>query len=198
MTEVPSSYRRRFRRPEGRRHPRLLTFSCYRRACLLDQPCDCDLVVAALRKARDRNSVQVHAWVVMPDHVHLLVGPARTGRDALSRFLADAKRHAARRILDRWRAQSSARLSAARVGPTSTHRLWQTGGGHDRFLRTRPVIESTIAYIHANPVRRGLVPRASNWSWSSAPWWGGRADPRPDPFPVEPIGIAVRPPPRRS
>jgi hypothetical protein len=37
-----------------------------------------------------------------------------------------------------------------------------------------------IEYIHANPVRRGLVKRAGDWKWSSAGWFEGKNSLRPD------------------
>jgi putative transposase len=37
-----------------------------------------------------------------------------------------------------------------------------------------------IEYIHANPVRRGLVTRAEEWKWSSAGWFEGKNSLRPD------------------
>jgi putative transposase len=42
-----------------------------------------------------------------------------------------------------------------------------------------------IEYLHMNPVRRGLVGRASEWRWSSAGWYEGadRCGLIPDPIP---------------
>jgi putative transposase len=43
-----------------------------------------------------------------------------------------------------------------------------------------------IDYIHANPVRRGLVSQPDAWKWSSAGWHGGKNSLKPDP--VDPGG----------
>jgi putative transposase len=51
------------------------------------------------------------------------------------------------------------------------HRFWQRGGGYDRNLWTPEEILEKVHYIHANPVRRGLVDRAEDWPWSSWRAW---------------------------
>ncbi len=59
----------------------------------------------------------------------------------------------------------------ARVTPG---RFWQPGGGYDRNITSTKVLRAVIDYIHANPVRRGLVSAAEEWEWSSARWYAGR------------------------
>jgi prepilin-type processing-associated H-X9-DG protein len=53
------------------------------------------------------------------------------------------------------------------------HRFWQPGGGYDRNITSSAVLRAVIDYLHANPVRRGLVARAEDWEWSSARWYAG-------------------------
>ena len=62
-----------------------------------------------------------------------------------------------------------------------THRFWLRGGGYDRNLRSVSDVHEKIQYIHANPVRRGLVVNPEDWLWSSARAWLCNVD--------EPIGI---------
>ncbi len=47
-------------------------------------------------------------------------------------------------------------------------RFWQEGPGFDRNLFTPDAIAASIAYIHHNPVARGLCQKAIDWNWSSA------------------------------
>lgn len=54
------------------------------------------------------------------------------------------------------------------VGPHGRALFWQRGGGYDRNVRGEDALREKIGYIHANPVRRGLVERAEDWVWSSA------------------------------
>jgi putative transposase len=53
------------------------------------------------------------------------------------------------------------------------HRFWQPGGGYDRNITSSETLLAMIEYIHANPVRRGLVARMEDWEWSSARWYAG-------------------------
>ena len=60
-----------------------------------------------------------------------------------------------------------------REGQRIRHRFWQPGGGYDRNITSTLALRAAIEYIHANPVRRGLVARAEDWEWSSARWYAG-------------------------
>jgi putative transposase len=60
-----------------------------------------------------------------------------------------------------------------REGRRSRRRFWQPGGGYDRNVIDPPTAHQMIEYIHANPVRRGLVAVAEEWEWSSARWYAG-------------------------
>ena len=59
------------------------------------------------------------------------------------------------------------------IQPNGKHhfRFWQRGGGYDRNLRNLNDVSEKIHYIHANPVRRGLVAAAEDWHWSSYRAW---------------------------
>ena len=90
------------------------------------------------------------AWVVMPNHVHVLIRPAEGW--TLGRIVGDLKKHTAREV----------NLRLGRTG-----RLWFREY-FDRFQRDPGHRERTVAYIERNPVKAGLCPEASDWRWSSA------------------------------
>lgn len=81
----------------------------------------------------------------------------------------------AKRVIARWR-----ELDATVLGKITDQRgiarFWLRGGGYDRNVFSAKEIEEKIAYIHANPVRRGLVERPEDWVWSSVRWWQGRRE----------------------
>ena len=60
-----------------------------------------------------------------------------------------------------------------REGKRVRHRFWQPGGGFARNAVEFSTVHQMINYIHANPVRRGLVASAEDWQWSSARWYAG-------------------------
>jgi putative transposase len=164
--------RRRLHRREEPDGVRFVTFSCYRRLPLLKNAGICRLLVEQIERARARDGVEVIAWVIMPEHVHLL---ARPGPGVpLGRSLRRLKMAVSRRVLSRWQAMNAAILKrvCSRTGP----RFWQAGGGFDRNVRDDAELSSHIRYIHDNPVARGLVGEAAEWRWSSVHWWVGRRE----------------------
>jgi REP-associated tyrosine transposase len=111
----------------------------------------------------------VHAAVVMPDHVHLLLTPLRD-RDGRLFSLAEilqaikgASAHSVNRLL-------------ARHGP-----VWQEES-FDHVLRSNESFDQKLEYIRQNPVRRGLVikPEDYPWLWTEKDLtvWRGRPRPR--------------------
>ena len=59
-------------------HSHFVTFTCYRRCRYLRDPAICDLVLQCLENARRRYRMRIYGYVVMPEHVHLLVSEPET------------------------------------------------------------------------------------------------------------------------
>ena len=71
-----------------------------------------------------------------------------------------------------------------------TERLfWQSGGGYDRNIIEPGTLQATVDYIHKNPVRRGLVNKAVDWSWSSARWYVGIRNEDSQRVKIDPVQI---------
>ena len=150
-------------------HVRFLTFSCFHRLPLLRNDAIKGAFVESLVASRERTGFRLFAWVVMPEHVHLLITP-RLPEYPVSVLLRDLKSHLANRVLRRWRETGAPildRLSDSR----GKARFWQVGGGYDRNVFSDNELFEKLAYIHANPVRRGLVSSETEWAWSSARWY---------------------------
>ena len=116
------------------------------------------------------------AWVVMPEHVHLLIDPGEIARE-LGPWLQRLKAGFAHRTLERWREERPE--AAARLArPDGSSRFWQPGGGFDGQVEDPWKVRRVARYIHLNPVRRALAARPGDWRWSSA--WDGDVnwDPR--------------------
>jgi len=162
--------RRRYNEPG---QPRELTFSCYRRMPFFSRERTCEWFRQALEAARTKFDFQVWAYVLMPEHVHLLVHPGEAGE--MSRFLQAVKEPVARQAIGYLKANAPQWLARLTVheGQRVRHRFWQPGGGYDRNIISTEALRAMIDYIHANPVRRGLVARVEDWEWSSARWYAG-------------------------
>jgi putative DNA methylase len=118
-------------------------------ACWLQQPEIARIIATALLHFAD-SRYRLHAWVVMPNHVHVLITPI--GNNNLSG------------IVHSWKSYS-AKESNALLGRTGE--FWQADY-FDRFIRNAEHGEKTIFYIHENPVKAGLCATAGDWAWSSA------------------------------
>lgn len=168
--------RRKSWHKEGQAHE--LTFTCYQRIPMLARDRTREWFVQVLDRARKKIGFEIWAYVIMPDHAHVLVWPkhmeATTGR-----MLHAIKQPVAVRAIRWLRANSPKfleRLSHELPSGEVKHRLWEVGGGYDRNMWTGDAIWNAVRYIHQNPVRKGLVEKAADWKWSSAAWYAGRED----------------------
>jgi putative transposase len=154
--------------------PRELTFSCYRHFAFLGRDRTREWFCGALDKARTEFTYQLWAHVVMPEHVHVLVYPGDCP-EQMSAFLQAVKEPVARKAIRYLNDNASECLARLTVheGRRVRHRFWQPGGGYDRNITSTEALRAVIDYIHANPVRRGLVARVEDWQWSSARWYAG-------------------------
>ena len=160
------------RRYEIAGQARFLTFSCQHRLPLFINDDIKDRFVEHLIRAKENSHLKLFAWVIMPEHVHLLVLHERPEVTA-SRFLMQLKRTFAREILSRWRELDAPILNRLPDAQGRT-RFWLKGGGYDRNIRSMNEFHEKVAYIEENPVHRGLVKDKDQWRWSS--WWWRQRD----------------------
>ncbi len=157
-----------------------LTFSCYKRRPFLSRDRSRLWLIEALNAAREKHRFDVWAYVIMPEHVHLLIFPQQETY-SIANVLLDLKRPVARRAVLFVKQEAPAFLDQMRDAQPNgkvAHRFWQRGGGYDRNLTNPNTIRATIDYIHANPVRRGLAQNPEDWLWSSAGYYvDGRSVP---------------------
>jgi len=118
-----------------------VTCSCYRRMQLLD-PATRRLFEHALEAARRSYGFRVVGYVVMPEHVHLLV--TEPERETLAVAMQAMKQSVARRRV--------------KVGG----HFWQPRYYDFNVWSEKKRIEK-LRYIHRNPVRRGLVENPEDW-----------------------------------
>jgi putative transposase len=151
-------------------HAHALTFSCFHQQPLLSRDRSRQWFIDALDRARSKHALHVWAYVIMPEHAHLLVWPTRPGYD-ISGFLQSMKTSVTRVALAWIRANSPEflpRLTDLQPNEECHYRFWQRGGGYDRNVLEPASVWNHIVYIHANPVRRGLCAMPEEWYWSSA------------------------------
>ena len=163
-----TSHRRTLKRIETAGHARFLTFSCYHRLPLFNEYWVRDDFVRQLGLVQSRFGFDMYAWVVMPDHVHLILMP-HTPELTVTTILRSLKRPFSRRVLDWWRKERPHKLELLTDSKGQPH-FWQLGGGYDRNIISDKELIEKSSYVLKNPIRRGLVERADRWTWSSASW----------------------------
>jgi putative transposase len=114
-----------------------------------------EALAAAMERVRRRRGFLTSGYVFMPDHWHALIIPR--GADTLPRLM-EAIKIASSHAINRKR---------GRHGP-----LWQARY-YDRVMRDVKEYRETLDYMHANPVRKGLVRKLAEWPWSSFHAYGG-------------------------
>jgi putative transposase len=157
---VPNKLRRYY----GAGYLHFITTSCYQRMPLLARPQYRDLLLEVLEGVRRRYRFVVVGYVVMPEHIHLLLSEPERGNP--SKVMQALKQGFARRFLRKL-------CAACDLGQGS---LWNTalGDGHiwqarfyDFVVCTEKKRVEKLRYMHRNPVKRGLVLEPQQWSWSS-------------------------------
>ncbi len=162
---------KRVRRYNVPGHVHFLTFSCYQRLPLLSNEVWRGWLGESVSAACEQQNVAIWAYVLMPEHVHLLVRPRNEAYD-ISRLLFQIKRPLAERVVQHLRENRSPLLAKLAL-PSATrrqHRFWKPGGGYDGNFWTWKKIISKAEYCHNNPVKRGLVKSPEQWRWSSFRW----------------------------
>lgn len=176
-------YRKLCKRYDEDYQAHCLTFSCFRGQSLLSKDRCIMWFTSALARARTKCGFDLWAYVIMPEHIHLVLMPHQAV--AISRILYHVKKPVttwAVGWLRRNAPQHLHRLEDRQPNGAIAHRFWQRGGGYDRILRSVSDIHEKIQYVHANPVRRELVEEPSKWKWSSFRAWQDGID---DPVPID-------------
>jgi putative transposase len=125
-------------------HFHFLTFSCYHRQKHFNTTAARDRFEASLETIRKRYDFLVLGYVVMPEHIHLLVSEPKLA------ILA--------------KAIQALKLSVS--VQQKSHPFWQARY-HDFNVFTERKFVEKLRYTHRNPVKRGLVAKPEDWPWSS-------------------------------
>jgi len=124
-----------------------LTFSCYRRLALLTREGAYGVFEHELETVRRRYGFVVAGYVLMPEHVHLLVGEPH--RSSLPVAIQVLKQQTSRKLKQRGEV-----------------RFWQRRY-YDFNVHSEEKRVEKLRYMHRNPVARGLVEKPADWPWSS-------------------------------
>jgi putative transposase len=151
-----------------------------------------DIVIQSLQYCQSHKGLIICAYVIMSNHIHII---ARTEGYALSDVLRDFKKFTAQSILKAIQTEPESRREwlmymfqyfARYESPNRAHQIWQQSN-HPIALWSQEVIWQKIVYIHQNPIRSGIVDKASDYIYSSARNYEGKKGIL-DVVLIEPIG----------
>jgi putative transposase len=158
----------------GLGHLHFITFSCYRRRPLLGSVRERNAFVRALNEVRDKFGFALAGYVVMPEHVHLLIGEPKLGNP--STVIQSLKLRVSKRMRRPGRRTCASQKSFAFGEPGLESRFWQARF-YDFNVYSAKKRREKLEYTHRNPVTRRLVEDPKNWLWSSYAAYSGRGTP---------------------
>ena len=132
-----------------------------------------DIVIDSLKYCKKEKGLEIYAYVIMSNHIHLL---ARGGNGNLSGILRDFKRHTSKRIIEVVQQKEESRrewllmifkYAARKHKRNNNYQVW-THENRAVEIFSNKFIEQKIDYIHNNPVVSGIVVNAADYLYSSA------------------------------
>jgi putative transposase len=121
-----------------------------------------DILRATVQEIRTRHPFRIHAWVVLPEHMHTIIELPPDDDDYSLRW----------RLI---KAGFSRRLPAGETRTPSRRRRGERGIWQRRFwehlIRNEADYQAHLDYLHYNPVKHGWVKQVADWPWSTFHRW---------------------------
>lgn len=155
-----------------------LTFQIVRWIDLFTRPVYRDIVIDSLRFCQSNEGLAIYAYVIMSNHIHLLV---QSEKVPLSNTIREFKSFTARKLLDTIDMEAESRrdwilnlfeFAAKQHKRNEKYQVW-THENHAELIYSEKFMEQKINYIHQNPVRAGIVSKAEDYIYSSASAYTG-------------------------
>ena len=149
-------------------YPHFVTASIVKWLPVFVSSAPCEIIAESLRFCRCRKGLRIHAYVIMPTHLHMIV----SAECDLSDVLRDLKRHTSKKLVEHFARIANPpfinvfRYCGEKQHPSTDHKVWQDGN-HPEMIMTQGFFEEKMNYIHENPLRKGLVTDPVAWKWSS-------------------------------
>ncbi len=125
-----------------------------------------DIVLDSIRYCQEYKGLQVYAWAIMTNHIHMIIG---SNKDKLSDILRDFKKFTSKKI-----------ITAIEQNPTESRKHWLLWllkkeddiifwqeGYYGEEITTKEFFQTKERYIHLNPVRAGIVTKEEEYNYSS-------------------------------
>lgn len=135
----------------------------------------CEIVVETIEEVRRVHSFKLLAYVIMPEHLHLIIVPREETK--VGYVIGEIKRISSRRIHKELEAKNSDLLPSLQVTRDGRQKyaFWQRRC-FDYNCRTEESVWDKIECCHDNPVSRRIARSQEEWMWSSYRWYLGHRD----------------------
>ena len=141
----------------------------------LSRPIYKDIIINSLNYCIQEKGLQLHAWVIMNNHFHLIASAKEGG--AIAAIIRDLKKFTSRQIMDaiaqnpqesRKEWLMNAFSYAVRHNNNNEHfQFWQQDF-HPIALTNEDIYRQKMEYLHNNPVKEGIVWQPQDYKYSSA------------------------------
>ena len=142
-----------------------VTFSCYHRQPFLGSATRRDLFLKIFEEVRQRYEFVVVGYVVMPEHIHLLISEPNVGNP--STVMQVLKQRVSRTMHRSRRRTRSEQKCLWEEAPVRKYQPFWQRRFYDFNVWSAKKRNEKINYMHFNPVKRGLVKHPKDWVWSS-------------------------------
>ena len=133
----------------------------------------CGIVTDSLNYCHQHKSLRTNGYVIMPTHFHAIVFDADGRPDRLRQSLTDFRKFTGRSLLDHCETHAPKcfrDVFKAAAPEDRERRFWQRSW-HPEGIEAEAFWKQKLDYLHANPCRKGLTRRGSEWRFSSAAWY---------------------------
>jgi REP element-mobilizing transposase RayT len=155
-----------------------VTFQIVRWVDLFTRQVYRDIVIDSLCFCQQHKGLEIYAFVVMSNHIHLLI---RSECEKLSDTIREFKSFTAKKMLEAIQTEEESRrewmlnlfeFSAKQHKRNEQYQIW-THENHAEIIYSNKFIDQKINYIHENPVRAGIVEHPEDYLYSSARNYAG-------------------------
>jgi putative transposase len=159
---------------KDQKKPYFVTFTTVNWIDLFTRKSYCDVLIDSIKYCQQKKSLIVYAWVIMPSHVHMIIG---TNQKNMQDIMRDLKSFTSRRLKEEIKNHSQESRKEwliwmfERAGKKNSNnqnwQLWQQDN-QPIELWDNYMIDNKLKYLLNNPVEAGIVYRAEDYIYSSA------------------------------
>ena len=133
-----------------------------------------EIIIDSWKYCQQHKGLEIYGWVIMPSHVHLIIG---SNNEKLDGIVRDMKSHTStqlRKCITDYNGESRKEWMLwmmERAGKkNSNNDNWQFWQQHNKpiSLLNQEIFQQKLTYIHNNPVVAGFVEKPEDWLFSSA------------------------------